>query len=438
MQYLTPDPHRPRVSLTFTLSADRATVTGRERVVFTPDQPVNELVFRLWPNGLDHHLGGSLTVTAAQLNGREVTLRASSAGGRPGTQGTLVSLPLGSVSPAGTSIVATLAFTLRLPKPFVDRLGSDGKTAWWGTGAPLLAWVRGSGWVRTPGVDTLAEMAVSEAADTDVTVVAPTGDTVVANGVGSPPVAVSPSQRSWRFTNPVARDVLVVVGRLDTATAMVSTPAGAVPVMVAQAPGLDGSPKEVLLEVQRALPLLVKHYGPYPFQSLSVAVVPGLFGGGIEYPGMFLLGQDADQSVTSHEAAHMWFYGLVGDDQELHAWLDEAFATAAEQLVDVELFNGTLALTPDARELLDLPTPVDSPNSAFVDDPNKYGEIVYFKGAAALVAAREAAGAAQYDAAVRCYINSHAWRVANPADFAAALKALPAAIAPLRRAGAIQ
>jgi hypothetical protein len=436
--YLPPDPHRPRVTLRFTIGADHATVSGREQVVFTPDQAVSELVFRLWPNALDHHLGGALKVTAAQLNGHAVTARTASAGARAGTQGTLLSLPLGYVSPAGKAIVATLNFMLRLPRPFIDELGSDGHTAWWGTSSPLLAWVSGSGWVRTPGVDTLAELAVSEAAAMDVTVIAPKTDTVIANGVAAPAVAVSSTQRSWHFTNPVARDALVVVGRLAVVSQLVPTPAGNVLVRVAQAPGLDGSPRAVMQEVRSALPLLVKHYGPYPFQTLNVAVVPGLYGSGIEYPGMFLLGQDTDQSVTSHEAAHMWFYALVGDDQEQHPWLDEAFATAAEQLVDVELFNGTLALTQDARELLADRRPVDSPLSKFIGDVNAYGAIVYFKGAAALVSARLAAGAAKYDAAVRCYVNSHAWKIATPADFARALSGLPAALAPLRKAGAIR
>jgi aminopeptidase N len=438
--YLPPDPQRPKISLKFDVAYDRRTITGHERVVFTPDQPVTELVFRLWPNGQDHHVGGSLTVSKAKLDGRTVALAASSAGGRAGTQGTLLSLPLGHKSAAGKSIVADLDFTLVLPVPFIDRVGSDGETAWWGTAAPLLAWVRGSngsGWVRTPAVNTLAEMSVAEAAATDITVLAPTADTVVANGVASKPVSVSPTQRSWHFTNPTARDALVVVGPLRVITSNVATPDGNVAVTVAQAPRMVGAPEETMQEVSRALPLLVKQYGRYPFPSLTIASVPGLFGSGIEYPGMYLLGEDADQSVVTHETAHMWFYGLVGDDQSLHPWLDEGFATAAEELVDVELFNGTLALTPDDEQALADKRPVDSPVSAFVGNLIGYDQIVYSKGAAALVSARLDAGPQAFDAAIRCYVNAHAWKVTTPADVATAFKNLPAALAVLRKAGAI-
>jgi aminopeptidase N len=291
--------------------------------------------------------------------------------------------------------------------------------------------------VRTPAVNTLAEMSVAEAADTDITVIAPKADTVVANGVAEKPVAVSSTQRSWYFTNPTARDVLVVVGPLQVVTGTVVTPAGNVPVTVAQAPRLVGAPEQTMQEVRRALPLLVKHYGKYPFASLTIASVPGLFGSGIEYPSMYLLGEDADQAVITHESAHMWFYGMVGDDQSLHPWLDEAFATAAEKLVDVQLFNGTLALTPDDEQALAGTRPVDSPVSAFVGNLIAYDDVVYAKGGAALVKARTTAGAAPYDAAIRCYVNAHAWTVAAPSDVAAAFKNLPAALAVLRTAGAV-
>ena len=52
-------------------------------------------------------------------------------------------------------------------------------------------------------------------------------------------------------------------------------------------------------------------------------------------------------------------------------------------------------------------------------------------------AARAAAGPAAFDAAIRCYVNANAWRIAEPSDLAAALRDLPAAIAVLRRAGAL-
>ncbi len=434
--YLSPDPQRPQVTLTFSLAADHRTVTGHERVVFTPDQSITELVYRLWPNGRDHVLGGSLTVTRAEVAGLVVAPQPASAGARSGTQGTLLTLPLGRTSAAGQSVTSDLDFTLRLPPSFIDRLGSDGQTAWWGTAAPLLAWVNGVGWVRTPGSSTPAEMAVSEDAQVDLTVIAPAEDTVLANGVGGPPVIMSGGRRSWHFTSPNARDVAVAVGKFEVLTATVPTPDGPVTVRIGRAPNVDLSNRQVLEQVNHALPLLVRHFGPYPFTSLTLVSLPDLGGTGIEYPGFTFLGQDGDQSVTTHELAHMWFYGLVGDDQELHPWMDEAFATAAEEIVDDELYGGTATVGGSATGGAD-PRPVDLPISAFEHDLAAYDTVVYFKGADALVAARQASGAATFDAALRCYVNAFAWKVAYPADFARAMRALPKAITILRRAGAI-
>ncbi len=425
------------MTLHFTLAADRRTVVGEERVVFTPDLPITELVYRLWPNGRDHYLGGSLAVTRAEVSGKVTAPKLESAGGRPGTPGTLLSLPLGMTVPAGQPVTSVLDFTLRLPAPFIDRLGSDGVTAWWGTGAPLLAWVRTVGWVRTPGSSTPAEMAVSEDASLDLTVDAPAADTVLANGLAEPPTAAGSGRRSWHFTSPNARDVAVAVGPFQVLSATVATPDGPVKVRIGTAPGLALPNAQVLEEVERVLPLLVRHFGPYPFTSLTLVTLPGLSGSGIEYPGLIYLGQDGDQSVTTHELAHMWFYGLVGDDQELHPWMDEAFATAAEQIIDDELFGGTAAPGSGPGSSRD-PRPVDLPDSAFEHDLNGYNIVVYFKGAAALISARQASGAAAFDHALRCYVNAYAWRVAYPADFARAMSGLPRATAALRKAGAIK
>jgi hypothetical protein len=47
------------------------------------------------------------------------------------------------------------------------------------------------------------------------------------------------------------------------------------------------------------------------------------------------------------------------------------------------------------------------------------------------------AGPDRFDAALRCYANTLAWRIAHPADLARALAALPPAITVLRTAGAL-
>jgi aminopeptidase N len=69
---------------------------------------------------------------------------------------------------------------------------------------------------------------------------------------------------------------------------------------------------------------------------------------------------------------------------------------------------------------------------------DEYFALVYGKGSAVLHEARRAAGPDRFDAAIRCYVNANAWRIARPADVAAALKGLPPALAVLRQAGALR
>jgi hypothetical protein len=183
----------------------------------------------------------------------------------------------------------------------------------------------------------------------------------------------------------------------------------------------------VTAQIRRAMTSLSKLFGPFPFPNLSIVQLP-IQGGGIEYPSSILL-FGSSTVVDVHETAHQWFYAMVGDSQALHAWLDEAFATYAEQLVNKD--------APPASRLLQLPGNVDRPTADYGNDSRDYFAITYGKGSAALQAARAAAGPAKFDAALRCYINANAWRIAVPDDLARALGDLPAAINVLKRAGAL-
>jgi Peptidase family M1 domain len=438
--YLSPGQNRPRVTLTFDVAADLTTVTGREDVRFAPAAGTGELVFRLLPNGIEGgRAAGDLRVTAAgvALAGSATPSTAaplqpasfSSAGGRAGTQGTVLRLRLPRPVHAGESVVARLDFVLRLPPVGVDRYGHDSSTAWWGSGHPLLAWVDGHGWATDPVAVLPAETAASEAAATDLTVTAPAADTVLATGTAAPPATAAPGRRRWHFRDPAARDVAVLISRFRLASDVVS----GVPVTVGTAIGLAQRPADVLAEVRAALLDHSARFGPYPFPSLSVAVLPGIGGAGIEYPGAVMLGDTSSyRLVVAHELAHQWFYGLVGDNQAEHPWLDESFATYAEALRDRD--------GDDYLPALNLPSRVDLPTGAFpagAAGERQYSDIVYAKGAAALLSARAAAGTARFDAAVRCYVAANAWRVVYPPDLARALAGLPKATAVLRAAGAL-
>ena len=77
-------------------------------------------------------------------------------------------------------------------------------------------------------------------------------------------------------------------------------------------------------------------YGPYTYDHLTV-VDPayGSGAGGMEYPTLFTsgtrlfnpFGGGSPEGVTVHEAGHQFWYGLVGNNEFEHAWLDEGLNT---------------------------------------------------------------------------------------------------------------
>ncbi len=151
-------------------------------------------------------------------------------------------------------------------------------------------------------------------------------------------------------------------------------------------------------------------------------------GGGIECPSS-ILPADADRLVLFHEVAHTWLYGMVGDSQFRDPWLSEAFATYAESVASPVSGDA-------AARALRTPGEVGAAMDGF-DSASDYFRLVYGKGGAALLAAREAAGAAAFDAALRCCADANAWTIASPDDVAAALADLPAALDVLSEAGAL-
>ncbi|MDL2335436.1 MAG: hypothetical protein QFC55_05345 [Chloroflexota bacterium] len=69
--------------------------------------------------------------------------------------------------------------------------------------------------------------------------------------------------------------------------------------------------------------------GVYQYETLTVAEIP--LGGGMESPGMIWIPSNATSAMrrrylVTHEVAHQWFYGVVGNDQATDPFADEALS----------------------------------------------------------------------------------------------------------------
>lgn len=428
---------RPTVDLSYDIAHDHESAKGVATVSFTPDRRVcDALVFRSWPNKpeiADH--GGSMTVRSATVDGRKVSPAYQRKGAPSGSQGTLFRLPLRDCVAAGSTVEARISFTVEMARQSGERVGTNGSGEMWLASAyPVLAWERGHGWMTQPAVDVFGEMDGTEEFRLDLDVVAPQGDTVL--GMGRP-LGTSKGPRDGttrhRFAADPVRNVAVGIGGYRVTTREI----GGVRTRVGVSD--DGSlatANDWLDKIELELGRLEGRFGRFPYRDLWVTVIPDTTG--IEFPGAIFYGDYAPQEVhggdlVAHELAHMWFYGLVGNDQGRDPWLDESFATYAQALADNQAFV--------YRQLMDIPSfaanRVGEPMTFWEQDPEAYGAGVYRQGAQMLFEARERAGERKWDAAIRAYLARNAHRIVRPEDFVDAVDHLPGAVETLRKYGAV-
>ncbi|HLO32064.1 MAG TPA: M1 family metallopeptidase [Anaerolineales bacterium] len=117
--------------------------------------------------------------------------------------------------------------------------------------------------------------------------------------------------------------------------------AGAAQIHAYYYPGYDTQGAAVLNAAVRAVGIFEAKFGTYPYGSLSV--VQADLNDGQEYDGLVFLGtkfyNEYEGSARSnlvaigvHEIAHQWWFGLVGNDQAMEPWLDEAMAVYSEAI----------------------------------------------------------------------------------------------------------
>jgi hypothetical protein len=376
----------PHYRIDATVSA-RGTVTGTEYVKFRVPRATDRIVFRLWANAPITRAGGArLTARATPLPpGARVAATKDP---------TMLTIKLARPLPRNATAVVELRFTLNLPRPLgLYRVASGTGFARLGSWFPLLALDAGGRWATDPPSRLAAETWVSPTAEFDVRLRTPPKWTVVATGT---PLG------GGRWHADSVRDFAVAAGRLQR----VSTVALARKRVLVTAVATDAAMASAFAHrAARSLEALAALYGSYPWPRYNVAVFDDLGRSGIEYPNIVFQGTGSLDRATAHEAAHQWFYSLVGNNQARDPWLDESLASWAMTRVD-----------PATQGIANVPIPqtvrgkLTAPMSFWDQDPTEFFAGVYAQGYEAFASLGPPDDT---DCALRLYVARNAFGIAT-------------------------
>jgi len=147
-----------------------------------------------------------------------------------------------------------------------------------------------------------------------------------------------------------------------------------------------------------ALPMFETRLGPYPYPVLEVVQSAG--GYGMEGPGVAWIPTGVAAAnltyLVTHEIAHQWFYGIVGNDQARDPFADEAAADfVARDVLGIGRASRCATATLDG--------------SIYRYTSACYYETIYIQGGNLLQAARNKMGSTAFWAAIRGNLADNRW-----------------------------
>lgn len=422
--------YRLWLEVSFSIGGADPEFTGHERLEYvnTEGQALEELYLRLYPNGGLTYGSGSLTITAAKVNGTMTELAIEA-------NGTAVRVPLEKPLLPGESLVLELAFTGRVPQGFASSNGSSYgiydysggmlKLANW---FPILAAYDEAGWHLDPFYNW-GDAVYSETANFEVWITAPAEQVVVASGTELEQIANPDGTVTHHYTAELMRDFFVA---MSPYLARLTAQVGSTQVNSYYFVGDELGGQKALEVGANALALFNERFGLYPFPELDLLETSLPWAGGVEYPGVVLISDKlygpaeymAKQElqfamIVSHEVAHQWWYSLVGNDVIREPWLDEALATYSSGIYAQE-FLGPRAyqdLLSDweanwRRARAQVEAPITAPLDRFYNNSIYYG-IVYCGGALFYDELRAYLGDGPFFAGLQEYFRRFEYQVAK-------------------------
>jgi hypothetical protein len=363
---------------------------GRETIAFTnPGGTVLDRIWiRLWGNG-GHGCRRPRPVRIGNV-----------AGATAGAPSVFCSaVPLALHMPLAPGARGSVSFDVDVRAPDRrDRFGRRARIALFSNALPALAHIEG-GRFRLDRYFPIGEAWTYPAADWRVRLSAPRGIAVAAPGVRQPDGSRLLSRgRDYSFAAGRLRSIGRRIAGVDVTAWAVSSKRGR---------GLA----RVMRIVRRRLPRLVRLFGPYGWPDLQIVVTPDA---AMEHTALIMT--PAADYVVTHELAHEWWYALISNDQAQEPWLDEGFASYAEEAAGSQRVPWCRRPGPRTRLV--------TRDIGFFRR-NGFGNyvFVYIEGACLLDVLRERMGRSVFDAALRQYALDNRYGWSTGAEFRAAMDA---------------
>ncbi len=439
----------PRYEIWARLDASAHIVEGRSKVTVVnhSSRPLVHLEWQLYLNAFSEgssyskspigealhaqmRQSGALTVHAMNVQGVDIWATAD-----PVVAGdwTLVGVTLPQPLPSGAHADVEVEWTAELPS-LVQRTGFASDFHFVGQWYPKLAKLESNGTFAGAAFHPLAEF-YADYADYRVTLDTPEAERVGASGTLTREQVLEGRKLS---TFELSR-ALDFAWSAWPRFSQLSTRLGGIHVQVLYPPGHSANAKETLSTLAQALPYFASRYGPYPYPNLTV-VHPPLWAnaaGGMEYPTLITTGGSWRSAwlnvdvptVTVHELAHQWFYGLVASDERRYPFLDEGLASYAEynflttHAIATRLLG--LRLPPFAKARMLYGVRAHLPLATAAAELSSLDELAvtaYHRPALLLETLARTYGRAGVDGALQMYAREQRFKHATPESLARALQ----------------
>lgn len=378
----------------------------------TSPAAIDELYDLCYPSGFS---AGSLTLEGIWWNDAIVTdwqyLDAAQ---------TALSVPVGELAP-GAAGNLLLRCRIQIPE-CAHRFGTSQGVWQFGNALPILSVYENGAW-RQDAYCAIGDPFVSECANYTVSLSLPDGWQCASSA------KVEKDGKLLRMRALAVRDFAFALSQ-DWQSATARTNGVTI---TAYAANKDAA-KRAARYGAKAIETYSSLYGEYAWNHFTICEADFPLGG-MEYPGFILADEayfykdwaDTLELLIAHEAAHQWFYALVGSDQFNAPWQDEALSEYAT-LRYVKARYGQSAYenlkysrvdAPMQERILSPVTP-GSPIDHF-GNYSDYSAVVYGRGAALMIAIEEMTGRA--DDFLRAYCDRYAFALASKNDFASFLNA---------------